>query len=81
MKVGVTATIVVFHARLKELSAQRKGPDTGPTVCRDGGNRTNEITMSMALGQLKKHTGILVSRSLFRNRYLMISPVQQKKVR
>ena len=52
----------MFHARLKELSAQMKGPE--PTACRGRRNSSNVIPRTPALGQLKEHTGFLVSRSL-----------------
>ena len=66
---------VMFYSRLKELSAQRKGPDTGPAVCQSRGNRSNETPCTWQLGQLKNHIGILVRI------YSMIFPVLKKKNR
>ena len=40
---------VVFHARLKELPTQLKGPDTGPTVCQSRGNHSNKIPCTWEL--------------------------------
>ena len=37
-----TRVDVVIHVPLKDLSAQRKGPDTATTVCQDLGNPSNE---------------------------------------
>ena len=51
--------------RAPQRAASTKGePDTGPTVCRGHGNCSSEIPRHWQLGQLKKHTGFLVSRSL-----------------
>ena len=48
---------VVFHAHLKELSAQTKGLDTGPNVCRGRGNSSNVIPEPLQPGQFKERAG------------------------
>ena len=50
--------------KAKLESATRKESDIGPTVCQGCGNLSNEIPWSWHLGQLKEHTGFLVTRSL-----------------
>ena len=45
---------VVFHARLEKKSAQLKGLDSGPNVCRGLGNRSNVIPGPWQPGQCKE---------------------------
>ena len=70
---------VVFHARLKELSAQTKGPDTGSNVSRSRGNSSNVKPGPWQTGQFKERAGFLVSRSL--TGYLINSIFSKKKVK
>ena len=47
----------------KSYQHKKKGPDSGPNVCRGRGNSSNVIPGPRQPGQLKERAGFLVSRS------------------
>ena len=61
--------------RAKLESTHKEGPDTGPIVCQDRGNRSNEIPWTWHQGHLKEQAGFLVTRSLT----LSLAPPQRTK--